>query len=62
MSRPPGKPAPRYTLADAAGEPAQIRMLRADARDSDLDARFPIEVMDDAEVAAVIGYTHTTAG
>ena len=59
MSRPPDQPAPRYTLADAAREAAAIRALRMEALDPDLDATFPAEVVDDADIDAVIEYTHT---
>ena len=59
MSRSSSSPAKRYTLADAAEEAAQIRKLRAAAQDPDLGAAFPSTVLDDADVDAVVEYTHT---
>ena len=58
MSRTADKPAPRYTLKDAADAAADIRKLRVEARDPDLDARFPVLVRDDEDVDAVVEYTH----
>jgi hypothetical protein len=58
MSRTAAEPAPRYTLKDAAAAAAKIRRLRVEARDPDLDARFPAEVLDDEDVDAVVEYTH----
>jgi hypothetical protein len=58
MSRTADKPAPRYTLKDAAKAADDIRKLRVEARDPDLDARFPAEVLDDEDVDAVVEYTH----
>ncbi|WP_430787115.1 hypothetical protein [Actinoplanes sp. G11-F43] len=59
MSRTPDEPVPRYALADAARAARMIRRLRAEAGDPDLDARFPADVVDDADVDAVVEYTHT---
>jgi hypothetical protein len=59
VSRPPDKPAQRYSLADAAKAAAQIRQLRDEARDPDLDAGFPVAVIDDLDVDAVVDYTET---
>lgn len=58
MSRTADEPAPRYTLGDAARAAADIRRLRVEARDPDLDARFPAEVLNDEDVDAVVEYTH----
>ncbi|SNT65658.1 hypothetical protein SAMN05421812_1251 [Asanoa hainanensis] len=58
MSRTADKPAPRYKLQNAAQAAAQIRKLRVEGRDPDLDVRFPVEVRDDEDVDAVIDYVH----
>ncbi|GIF78113.1 hypothetical protein [Asanoa siamensis] len=52
------KPAPRYKLQDAAKAAAEIRKLRVEARDPDLDVSFPVEVRDDDDVDAVVEYAH----
>jgi hypothetical protein len=56
VSRTPEKPPPRYSLSDASQAAGQIRHLRFEALDPDLDG-FPPEVVDDLDVAAVVTYT-----
>jgi hypothetical protein len=58
MSRTPSKPVPRYTLKDAAQAAAEIRRIRAEGNDPDLDVRFPVQVFDDDDIDAVVEYTH----
>lgn len=55
MSRGPDNPPPQYALTDAARAINQIRQLRHDAHDPDLDA-LPVAIVDDLDVQGAVAY------
>jgi hypothetical protein len=55
MARPPKIPTPEYSLGDAIAAAMAIRVLRVEARDSNLDF-FPRTVQDDSDVDEAVDY------